>query len=82
MRCVREHNGNDTVLYSADHIGAFTRGESLEAAAGKMREKASAYVNRAGESLSEPFSVDIVQEKQIGLQICDAASDVIFHSER
>ena len=33
MRCVWEHNGNDTLLYSVDYIGAYTRGSSHNACA-------------------------------------------------
>lgn len=30
IKCVWEHNGNDSLLYSNNFIGAFTRGETLE----------------------------------------------------
>lgn len=30
IRCVWEHNGNDSLLYAADYTGAFTRGASRE----------------------------------------------------
>ena len=43
MRCVWEHNGNDTLLYSVDYVGAYTRGSSLEAAMSKMRTEIDAY---------------------------------------
>lgn len=32
IRCVWEHNGNDTILYSDNFIGAFTRGKTKEIA--------------------------------------------------
>ena len=32
INCVWEHNGSDTLLYAANFIGAYTRGESLEIA--------------------------------------------------
>ena len=32
VRCVWEHNGNDSILYAENFIGAFTRGSSLEEA--------------------------------------------------
>lgn len=43
MKCIWEHNGNDTLLYSEDCIGAYTRGESLEVAMGKMQAEILAY---------------------------------------
>ncbi len=30
IRCVWEHHGNDTLLYSDNFVGAFTRGASRE----------------------------------------------------
>lgn len=32
IKCVWEHNGNDTLLYAVDYVGAYTRGESLDVA--------------------------------------------------
>ena len=34
--CVWEHNGNDTLLYATNFVGAYTRGESFEIAKAKM----------------------------------------------
>ena len=45
INCVWEHNGSDTLLYAADHIGAYTRGETLDAAARKMPAEICAYRN-------------------------------------
>ena len=28
VNCVWEHNGDDTILYSSNFVGAFTRGKS------------------------------------------------------
>lgn len=36
IKCIWEHNGNDSLLYAGNFIGAFTRGESREAAIQKM----------------------------------------------
>jgi hypothetical protein len=36
IECVWEHNGNDSILYSGNIIGAFTRGKTKEEAIGKM----------------------------------------------
>ena len=32
VNCIWEHNGNDSLLYAENCIGAFTRGESLDEA--------------------------------------------------
>ncbi len=36
IKCVWEHNGDDSILYAENFIGAFTRGSSRDAAAQKM----------------------------------------------
>lgn len=36
IRCVYEHNGEDTILYAENVIGAYTRGASLDEALEKM----------------------------------------------
>ena len=81
MRCVWEHNGNDTLLYSAEYIGAYTRGENLEIAKRKMQNEISSYLNWSNGLFSELAEVEIIQEKKSDLQIADADSDVIFKDE-
>lgn len=81
MECVWEHNGDDTLLYSADYIGAFTRGETLDEAIGKMKIEVGSYLDWKNEPATKPFEVEIVQEKSSNLQIRDADSDVIFETE-
>ena len=44
VNCVWEHNGNDTLLYAVDYIGAYTRGESLEVAVAKMVREINKYI--------------------------------------
>ena len=82
VRCVWEHNENDTLLYAADYIGAYTRGESLDTAVAKMQLEIASYLKWRKESLSEEITVDIVQKKESKLDIRDADSDVIFSDER
>ena len=48
IRCVWEHNGNDSLLYAANFIGAFTRGPSLDAAIRKMPCEIQAYLKWKG----------------------------------
>lgn len=82
MKCVWEHNGNDTLLYSAEYIGAYTRGESLDAALAKMKAEIESYSLWSGQIAGEFSEIEIVQEKNSDLQIADADSDILFDSER
>lgn len=82
MKCVWEHNGDDTLLYAVDHVGAYTRGSSLAAAMAKMGAEIEAYTSWAGRACLYGTDIEIVQEKNSGLQIADADSDILFDSER
>ncbi|MBR4032881.1 MAG: hypothetical protein IKJ07_09135 [Clostridia bacterium] len=82
VNCVWEHNGNDTLLYATDYIGAYTRGESLEIAKAKMPQEIIAYLKWLGEDTSDNIEVVIVEEKGSDLAIKDADSDVLFESEK
>jgi len=44
IRCVWEHNGEDTLLYSDNFPGAFTRGQSMTIALSKMQQEIKAQV--------------------------------------
>ncbi len=82
INSVCEHNGNDTLLYAVDYIGAYTRGESLEIAKAKMPREIVAYLKWLGEDSSESIEIKIVGEKVSDLAIKDADSDVLFESEK
>lgn len=82
MKCVWEHNGNDTLLYSTEYIGAYARGDSLEAAVAKMKAEIEAYSLWSGQIPEKISDLEIVQEKNSSLQIADADSDILFDSER
>lgn len=82
INCVREHNGNDTLLYAVDYIGAYTRGESLEIAMSKMPQEIISYLKWLGDDTSDNIEVVITQEKDSVLAIKDADSDVLFESEK
>ena len=82
MRCVWEHNGNDTLLYSVDYVGAYTRGHSLESAMAKMEAEIRAYSVWTGQNLRQKADIEIVQEKSSELRISDADSDILFDTER
>lgn len=82
VRCVWEHNGDDSLLHSDNFIGAFTRGASMDAALEKMPEEIAAYQRWRGGPVPESLSVEIVQEKASQLDIRDADSDVLFETEK
>ena len=81
INCVWEHNGNDTLLYAVDHIGAYTRGENLDVAVKKMPGEITKYLKWIGEEPIENIEIEIAKEKSSDLNIKDADSDVIFISE-
>lgn len=80
--CVWEYNGNDTLLYAVDFIGAFARGETLEAAIAKMPQEIASYASWSGYPVSGDFLIAISGEKRSELDIRDADSDVLFESEK
>ena len=82
IKCVWEHNGNDTLLYAVDYIGSYTRGENLEIAKSKMSGEIASYLRWLSEDVSDNIEVVIIQEKASSLAIKDADSDVLFESEK
>ena len=81
LGCVWEHNGDDSLLYSVEFPGAFARGETLEAALGKMEREVRAFLRWRGTPADGPLSFEIVQEAPSRLDIRDADSDVLFAAE-
>ena len=82
INCVWEHNGDDSLLYANNFIGAFTRGASKEEAILKMPEEIRRFQLWRNEIPLDDYAVEIVQEKESGLQIRDADSDVLFTAEK
>ena len=82
IKCVWEHNDNDTLLYAVDYIGAYTRGENLEIAKAKMPGEIVSYLKWLGEDIRDNIEIMIIQEKRSDLAIKDADSDVLFESEK
>ena len=74
IRCIWEHNGNDSLLYAGNLAGAFTRGEAREVALGKMEDEVRAFLRWKGEDAPEKLEVVVAQECESGLDICDADS--------
>lgn len=82
IRCVWEHNGNDSILYADHFIGAFTRGASKDEAIQKMPSEIRSYLKWKGGFVCDAFEAEIVQEKRSELTISDADSDVLFDEEK
>lgn len=82
VNCVWEHNGNDTLLYAVDYIGAYTRGENLEVAKAKMPNEIVSYLKWLGKDTADNVEIVIIEEKASDLAIMDADSDVLFESEK
>lgn len=82
MKFVWEHNGDDTLLYSVDYVGAYTRGENLEVAMAKMKAEIEAYSFWKDQRCVQKLNIEIIQEKTSDLQISDADSDILFDSEK
>lgn len=82
IKCFWEHNGDDTLLYSVDRLGAFTRGNCLDAAKSKMPKEIISFAEWSGEECTTAkFDVEIAEEKASTLNISDADSDAIFVTE-
>ncbi len=77
-----EHNGDDTLVYAENHIGAYARGSSLQEALGKMKQEIIAYGKWRATELSEDIELELAMDKPSELNICDADSDVLFESEK
>lgn len=81
IKCVWEHNGEDSILYAADFVGAFTRGASKEEAISKMPAEVRRFQLWQNLTPSDGYDIVIVQEKESELEVKDADSDVLFESE-
>ena len=82
VNCVWEHNGDDTLLYATDYVGAYARGENLEVAMAKMPQEIASYCKWCGKDIGGSIEILIVQEKESDLAIRDADSDVLFETEK
>lgn len=68
IKCVWEHNGNDTLLYAEDYVGAFTRGENLDIALEKMQNEIQSYLAWCGES-KEAVNPVVVRRKRLSWRL-------------
>ena len=82
VNCVWEHNGDDSILYASNFVGAFSRGASKEEAISKMPEEIRRFQLWRDETPPDEYEIVIVQEKESDLQVRDADSDVLFTTEK
>lgn len=82
IKCIWEHNRDDTLLYADNMVGAFTRGETKEIALRKMPEEVTAYLRWRDGTAPDSVDLEIVQDRSCDLNVCDADSDVLFESEK
>ena len=47
-KCFWEHNGDDSLLYSTEYLGAFTRGKSVDIAKLKMPQEIKSFIRWSG----------------------------------
>lgn len=81
-KCFWEHNGDDTMLYSVDFLGAYTRGKSLDMALKKMPDEIRSFILWSGDTRNQDQTIAEVSEEKISdLNICDADTDAIFKCE-
>ena len=81
IRCVWEHNGEDTLLYAENLPGAYTRGKSLAEALAKMPREAERMLIWQGVYLAEPVTAEVMEDRPCDLKVSDADSDVLFSAE-
>ncbi len=79
--CLWEHNGDDTILYSSNFVGAFTRGKSRSEAIQKMPSEIMSYLKWKGDLISDILSLRLFR-KASELTISDADSDVLLMKRR
>lgn len=82
IKCVWEHNKDDTLLYAADFPGAYTRGSDLTSAKQKMHDEIFSYLKWIGVTAPSDLTVKIIQDYSCSVQVCDADSDVLFVTEK
>ena len=78
IRCVWEHRGEDTLLWSVDYPGAFARGASLAEAMEKLPRDLAAWSVWTGGDVLAFGNVQIIADVPNSLEVRDADSDVLF----
>lgn len=77
-----EHNGDDSLVYAENYIGAYVRGSSLQEALEKMEKEIAVYAKWRGIKNPSSIEPELATEKLSGLNICDADTEILFDSER
>ena len=83
IEAVCEYNRGGYLIYAANFPGAYVRGETKDQAMAKFPSELHSYLCWSGIQVDRlhDLEIDIVQEKESELQICDADSDVLFDRE-
>ncbi|NLG37027.1 MAG: hypothetical protein GX549_03345 [Clostridiales bacterium] len=83
VRCVWEHNGDDSLVYADGYVGAYTRGASRQEALSKFQMEMRSYLLwSTGEIIDCQVETEVIEEKASALNIADADSDVLFENEK
>ncbi len=81
IHCIWEHNGDDSLLYAVEPIGAYARGENLDATLKKMPGEVTTYYRWRRQAVPDCLEIAVAGEKVSALTIRDADSDVLLPSE-
>lgn len=82
IRCVWEHNGDDSLIYAENFPGAFSRGANRDIALSKIAAEVRSYIAWVGADCPADLKPVVTLEQASELAILDADSDVLFPSER
>lgn len=82
INCAWEHNGDSTLLYAIEQVGAYARGRSLTEALDKLPDEIGRYCRWLGQPAPASIEPAVCQEKVSSLTVSDADSDIILDCER
>lgn len=82
INCAWEHNGDSTLLYAIEQVGAYARGRSLTEALDKLPDEIGRYCQWLGQPAPASIEPAVCQEKVSSLTVSDADSDIILDCER
>lgn len=83
LQAVCEYNREGCLIYAGNFPGAYVRGRTEEEAMAKWPGELQSYLRWCnGSTVRLPPDGKICQRKESPLAVCDADSDVLFHSER
>lgn len=80
--CVWEHNGDDSLIYASNIVGAFSRGKNKDEALEKVPYEVKSFFSWLGHEVPSLIDTRIVQEEHSNINIDDADSVVIFDTEK